>query len=118
MKKVVAFIVIGLIVVIGVMAVRIKNDVQITTQSIKTEQNNAKDLQIKTYISKLRSALELYRADAGNYPESLSNLTPKYINPLPVNPYTSGFYDYFSSSNTYTLSAKLGNGTMYSQSNP
>jgi hypothetical protein len=119
LKAFIIFIVVAFIISLGVLVVKIRNDVQTTTNSIKTAQNNAKDQQIKADIEKLRAALEIYRADnGGNYPASLSNLTTKYIGTLPISPYNSDDYAYTVTGSTYTLSATLGDGTMYSQKSP
>lgn len=81
--------------------------------------NQALDYQIKSDISSIRSALELYNADNQKYPKSLNNLVPKYTSEIKVNPYTKQAYQYVvGSDGKYTISTKLTDGSLYSQTSP
>ncbi|MBI2074536.1 MAG: type II secretion system protein [Candidatus Levybacteria bacterium] len=94
----------------------------------------ARDAQRKANLRQIQSALELYRADIGSYPESSSAKLPvncpqgastylgssdcssTYVQKIPTDLmgasyYNSGNYYYSSSGTTYTLAACLENSS-------
>lgn len=46
--------------------------------------NSARDATTRANLSALRGALIQYRANDGNWPESISNLVPQYIEKIPA----------------------------------
>lgn len=62
--------------------------IQPAEQLTEEETNQARIRDSKRFsdIMRFRSALESYRVDNGNYPESLENLIPDYTDYLPQNP--------------------------------
>lgn len=54
------------------------------------EQGRVRDLQRLNHMKTLRSALSAYKQDKGNYPETLDNLVPDYIDAVPTNPGPGG----------------------------
>lgn len=82
---------------------------------------SAADGQRKAEIqSVIRPALETYKFDYKNYPDSLTNLVPKYLFIMPKDPITHVLYDYVRNADKldYTLSTKLEDGTIYSVNSP
>lgn len=91
----------------------------------------ARDAQRKSDIQQIQSALELYRADNGSYPQTASNMlnsapcptpsaftnaggTATYMQQIPCDPlgtsyYHAGDYYYSSTGTTYVLAACLEN---------
>lgn len=79
----------------------------------------ARDAQRKSDLRQIQSAIELYRADSGSYPTSLStcgqSLTGSgaspstYMQKIPCDPLTGGSYTYSSAGSTYSLIACLEN---------
>ncbi|KKR77017.1 MAG: General secretion pathway protein G [Candidatus Levybacteria bacterium GW2011_GWA2_40_8] len=87
----------------------------------------SRDAQRKSNLRQIQSALELYRADEGNYPESLKNCSSLgdgdlgnsdcstfYMKKIPTDPrgstyYNSGDYYYGTKENGYALVACLEN---------
>jgi prepilin-type N-terminal cleavage/methylation domain-containing protein len=84
---------------------------------------NARDTKRKSDLESIRSAVELFKADCGFYPGSLSygnpltgsTCTPSnaniYIQTVPQDSITGRSYSYNSSSTTYTLCAALEDGS-------
>jgi general secretion pathway protein G len=71
----------------------------------------ARDNKREADLEQIRSALEMYRSDNGQYPASLSDLTAptEYIKKLPTDP--KGYDYYYSSSGTaYELCAHKETG--------
>jgi prepilin-type N-terminal cleavage/methylation domain-containing protein len=62
-------------------------------------------------LETIRSALEIYRSDNGEYPAALDDLKNNhYINEIPTDPKPDSFSYYYSSSSpytTYTLCARV-----------
>ena len=76
---------------------------------------------IKVDLQQIRAALEMYLVDNGSYPETLSQLAPKYIPFVPENPYTFYQYEYepFNTiTPTYNIKTLLPDGTEYTVNNP
>ncbi len=48
----------------------------------------AKESVLKTNLREIRDKLEQYYADKGSYPPTLSDLTPKYLRSVPIDPFT------------------------------
>ncbi|MGH7245715.1 MAG: type II secretion system protein [Candidatus Levyibacteriota bacterium] len=83
----------------------------------------ARDAQRKSDLRQIQSALELYRADVGSYPDtstfsscgsgaSLANGTTIYMTTIPCDPLSGTSYAYSSaSSTTYVLIACLENSS-------
>lgn len=73
----------------------------------------------KTDLEQIRSALEIYKSENGNYPDdsgscsASSSLVPNYISPYPTDPKSPTYrYCYNQTGNlTYTLCAHLENGS-------
>jgi len=42
------------------------------------------------------AAIKAYKNDTGAYPASLSDVVPKYLESVPIDPYTGGALMYFS----------------------
>ena len=91
-----------------------------------TVKQRARDAQRKSDLHQIQSALELYRTDAGSYPNALpacgSPLTytgSTYLQKIPCDPLNTGqsVYTYNSSGTTYSLVACLEN-TNDSQKDP
>lgn len=77
----------------------------------------ARDAQRKSDLRQIQSALELYRADQGQYPAaplpacgtSLTANGTTYMQKIPCDPLTSAAYSYTTTGTTYTLVACLEN---------
>lgn len=79
-----------------------------------------RDAQRKSDLRQIQSALELYRADQGSYPNTLPNCggtfedpnaTITYMTSVPCDPLSSSnSYTYASDGSTYSLYACLENG--------
>ena len=92
----------------------------------------ARDGKRKADIESIRSALEMYKADAGSYPTTwnLETISTTYINPLPSPPpnsrcggsrvYRYNDYScvYSSDGSTYTIKIDLETGGVYERPNP
>jgi general secretion pathway protein G len=112
------------VTIIGVLA-------SIGIVSYQSVNEKSRDNKRKADIESIRSALEMYRADNGNYPVSLSSLETDYIQNLPTPPKstdcTTGDYGHSSCyspngcsdgecagySFTITLEASENNYTVY-----
>ncbi len=70
---------------------------------------DTRDSQRISDLSRVRFALDSYKKDDDTYPEKLSDLVPKYIAALPVDPVTKKQYRYTRKANGYILSAQLEN---------
>lgn len=82
--------------------------------SMEGAKKASRDSKRKTDLEQIRSALEMYRADIGNYPGALGPLSPTYMPETPVDPIASTYsYFYTGATNTYRLCARLeaGGGT-------
>lgn len=91
----------------------------IMTSKIK----NTRDLTRLTYISMIRSWVELYYANNAEYPKSLSDIEGKYISKIPVDPldwqtinWCKFWYEYLVS-NSVTADKKIMNNWAYTISN-
>lgn len=98
------FTMIELIVVmaiIGVMAA--------TTMAINVSGNLVKgrDGRRKADLETIRSALEIYRSDAGAYPAGTGSLSPTYVTTVPTDPKTGQAYVYIPAGTAYSLCADL-----------
>ena len=73
------------------------------------------DLERKTYLHMIQSALEIYRADNKVYPKTLKELVPCCLVILPLDPVKKSEYFYQVKPNRldYTLSADFNDGTKY-----
>ncbi len=59
------------------------------------ELGRQRDVQRLSDIKKIRTALETYKTEKSAYPENLSELVPKYLGAIPVNPAPGGIeYSY------------------------
>jgi general secretion pathway protein G len=54
--------------------------------SYSTVNKRSRDVKRKSDIEQLRSALEMYRSDQGQYPVDISSLVPAYIPVIPTQP--------------------------------
>jgi len=79
-----------------------------------TQIKRGRDGRRKADLEEIRSALEMYRADNGQYPLDLSSLSPDYISSLPSDPKGYSYFYQRISVNQYELCAYLeketGNG--------
>lgn len=81
--------------------------------SYSSAQKKSRDGKRKADLEAIRSALEMYRADEGNYPSTgnLSDLETDYIQSIPDDPKDPTYtYAYNSSGSTYCLGAYLEGG--------
>ena len=119
------FTFIEMLVVVAIIGVLASIGVAVYSSANK----KSRDGKRKADIEQIRSALEMYRAENGDYPttaEGLSALESDYINEVPHDPKcpagscATGFsdYSYSSDGSTYTLSADLESNGVYSKSNP
>ncbi|MBI3954531.1 type II secretion system protein GspG [Candidatus Collierbacteria bacterium] len=119
-----------LLVVITIIAVMMG----IGAVSYQTTGRNSRDTRRKSDIEVIKSALEIYRAEVGQYPTLNTDINNKitstsitdgvntYLDPIPADPDedTDYFYTYDrTSASSYTLCASaLENGGNYCVANP
>lgn len=76
---------------------------------------SGRDALRKSDLEQIRSALEIYKSDNGNYPTPYTTCAPQitpYINSYPADPKPTGRYCYNQTGNlTYNLCAHLENNT-------
>ncbi len=115
------FTLIELLVTMGVIAIL----VSLSIFALQAARESARDAKRKADVEAIRTALELYRADCGRYPNASGNQVPNplsgtgscsgntYMEEVPTDPVSGNIYRYTRSSNTsYTLCAFLeGGGT-------
>jgi len=58
----------------------------------------------------LAVALQLHRVEAGNYPDSLESLVPRYIDSLPLDPFTGKAFHYENRGKDFVLYGYYYNG--------
>lgn len=76
--------------------------------------NQAKDVGVKTDIDYLQSAIENYKVKYNTFPESFQILVDnQLIKKILVDPYTNLPYEYINYGQTYSISGKLHDGTIY-----
>ncbi len=112
------FTLVELLIVISIIGIL---STLLTANFIQVRQRS-KDAHRKSDLRQIQSALELYRADQGSYPNTISNCTcsgnaclmspdcstSTYLNKVPTDP-NGGSYFYTSNGTTYTLIACLEN---------
>ncbi|MGI6278512.1 MAG: type II secretion system protein [Patescibacteria group bacterium] len=109
-KKSLAFTLIEVLVATTIIAVL----TAIGVVSYASASRNSRDAKRLSDVEQIRAALEMYRADVGNYPGSidlisgsgeLSSGTNVYMSPIPTDPKPSagGEYDYSGADDDYTL---------------
>jgi general secretion pathway protein G len=93
--------IIGLLTMIGITNFRVANQ-------------KARDGRRQGDLEQIRAALELYRTDEGEYPNSITSGDPMesltgtiYMKEIPTDPVSTQSYYYTSDGNTYTLCAAL-----------
>ena len=100
------FTLVELLVVITIIALITTIGLVIYQSSVR----KGRDGRRQTDLEQIRSALELYRSDIGNYPADLSPLSPNYLQVLPSDP-KGNTYKYAPASGatpiTYSLCAHL-----------
>lgn len=115
------FTLIEMLVVLAIIAIVIT----VALIAFKGAQASGRDTKRKADLQDIRSALEIYRTDCGSYPASLTLGSPltatcvgssssTYMSSVPNDPLNardSTSYAYTSTSNTYTLCARLENGS-------
>lgn len=75
--------------------------------SLQGARRSARDGQRKADLEEIRSALEMYRTDGGEYPATLPTLTPEYLE-LHSDPISGQSYSYYQvSESAYNLCAGL-----------
>lgn len=83
---------------------------------------SGRDALRKSDLEQIRSALEIYKSDSGNYPTPATTCVPalptSYINPYPADPKpASSRYCYVATGNlTYQLCAHMENGSTFANS--
>lgn len=83
-------------------------------QSYQRVVSTTKDSLIKSDISQLEIALNLYKLQEQKYPNTLEDLKKTgYIQSVPKNPYNNSDYNYSSNGISYTIETKLGDGSVY-----
>lgn len=112
LKVVRGFTLIELLVVISIIAILIA----LSVFGIQGARQSTRDARRKADLEQIRSGLEIYKADCGSYPLSLStSLTGAcpgpavntYISSVPVDPLSTSTYGYSGTATTYTLCATL-----------
>ena len=104
-KKSLAFTLMELLVVISMIGIL----TAVSVVGISSYRAKGRDAQRVAGINSIAVALQNYYADNHEYPttaQTLSVLTPKYLNTVPTDP-GSGSYVYAGSANTYTITATL-----------
>ena len=116
MKKIKAFTLIELMVVISIIGIL----VAIGVVSYRKTYQLSRDSRRKADLAQIQQALETYRSENGSYPTSLNDLTPNYITTLPTDPKTGNSYTYqLTDSYHYNLSATLEtDGSTYTVTQP
>lgn len=73
-----------------------------------------------TINSVIFAALEMYRFDNKNYPDSLKMLVPHYLIKMPLNPRTNRLYFYQANRDKlgYTISTELEDGAIFTFTPP
>lgn len=113
------FTLIELLVTMGIIAIL----VSLSIFALQSARESARDAKRKADLEEIRTALELYRADCGHYPNANANQVPNpltgtgscsgntYMQEVPEDPVSGNIYRYNRSSNTsYTLCAFLEGG--------
>lgn len=113
------FTLIELLVTMGIIAIL----VSLSIFALQSARESARDAKRKADLEVIRTALELYRADCGHYPNANANQVPNpltgtgscsgntYMQEVPEDPVSGNIYRYNRSSNTsYTLCAFLEGG--------
>ncbi len=69
----------------------------------------ARDGRRKSDLEKMRISLEMYRQEAGHYPENIADIVPNYLQEMPVGPKKDTYFYLRSvgSSFVYTIDAKM-----------
>ena len=69
-----------------------------------------RDMERYNQLSLIRIALAGYHTDHPNYPTTLNELKPKYLDELPIDPLTDQSYDYVSHVSDYAVNFELEEG--------
>lgn len=102
-KRLNGFTLIEILVVISIIGIL----VSLSLFGIQNSRKSARDAKRKSDIESIRSALEMYKADNGVYPDGLSYLGSGYIPSIPLDP--------LSPDREYSYSCSpLGNCVAYS----
>jgi len=105
------FTLIELLVVISIIGIL----VSLSLFGIQGARKSSRDAERKSDLEAIRSALEMYKADKGFYPQTQGLLAPNYISAVPDDPLSESsdrVYSYNPGGNpaiTYTLCAALEN---------
>ncbi|MEK7631114.1 MAG: hypothetical protein AAB417_03760 [Patescibacteria group bacterium] len=76
-------------------------------QGFASDNADARDARRLSDLSRMRTALELYKKREGSYPVKLSELVSEYMATLPADPLTKKQYRYTRSAKGYLLSADI-----------
>ncbi|MEK7649967.1 MAG: hypothetical protein AAB367_03370 [Patescibacteria group bacterium] len=76
-------------------------------EGFASDNADARDARRLSDLSRIRTALELYKKREGMYPAKLSDLVSEYLATLPTDPFTKKQYRYTRTAKGYTLSAQL-----------
>lgn len=120
MKK--GFTLLELLVVISIIGILIS----VTAVTYSSITKNARDARRKTDLEEIRSAIELYRSDNGEYPNitpgaSCCGATTIYIEKVPQDPLSNSqsyYYNLEDEGISYTLGAALEGGGTNCTGNP
>lgn len=104
-----AFTLIELLVVISIIGIL----VALSLFGFANARQNGRDAQRKSDLEQIRSALEFYKSEEGDYPTTgnLDDLETDYISSVPEDPISTQSYEYSSDGLTYTLCATLEDGS-------
>ena len=133
-----AFTIVELLVVVAIIALL----VGIMVPAVRGALDRAKDLAVKTQLASISTGLELFKSDAGDYPESLDTVAGKpgaqllcdallgvdlkgpFVNGQQKNPYIKqegiDFFPYGPdlSNQTYVMQGKWGHAILYYRAAP
>jgi|GEM_PF-4613777 len=76
-------------------------------EGFASDSADTRDARRLSDLTRLRTALELYKNREGAYPPKLSSLVSEYIATLPTDPLTKKSYSYTRTAKGYVLSAQL-----------
>ncbi|MBM3205692.1 type II secretion system protein [Candidatus Shapirobacteria bacterium] len=102
-KKNFGFTLIELLVAMTIVAILLG----ISLVSYQGARKSARDGRRKADLEQIRGALEMYRTDVGDYPDSITGSitygTKTYLSVTPTDPSTADAYYYAKGTNTYDL---------------
>ena len=89
-----------------------------SSSTFQTPLDKAKETQIIADFQAIKTSLNIYKTQKGQYPDNLQELSNEnLIHSSFKNPYTQEEYSYEVNGDSYTLSTNLGAGKPYQVSN-